>query len=204
MLWFASRLIENKRYLRSRKQEFLDLAKHFNTMDDDSSAHKLASLVIGVPYTRHFYCEDNDTSGRVESFWDIDKEPLALGSRRPGFRTKGRTSAMADHRKQKRSMLEVYLKEQEALKQDFQQLIQDGKIEFDQLPELTRAQRSKILQLMDRCLLANDSIARTEWGHVFMWFPKEGAVSINCVDGELVMPNGTLALQHRGKRGALE
>ncbi|CAG7651662.1 TIGR02677 family protein [Paenibacillus allorhizosphaerae] len=203
MLWFSARLIESKSTLRSRKQEFLDLAKHFSRMESDIEAHRLASVVIGVPYTRHLSCDEYDTSGRIESFWDMGNDPIPLGSRRPGARTKGKTSAIADNAKKKKELLEAFFKEQEALKQDFQRLIQNGKIELDSLPEITRAQRQKLLQLLDRCMLAGDRSARTEWGHIFIWSPKTGRTRVRCADGELDMPNGEFILQQRS-RGVAE
>ncbi|WP_152393392.1 TIGR02677 family protein [Paenibacillus guangzhouensis] len=148
MLRFASRLMESKQYLRSRKQEFWDLAQHFYEISDDEQAHELASLVIGVPHTKHFACEENDNSGRIECFWDIDQEPIELGSRKPGYRSKGKMSGIANNKTKQKELLESYMKEQEEIKQSFLLLIQEDKIEMAELPVLARPQRQKILELI--------------------------------------------------------
>ncbi|WP_175532225.1 TIGR02677 family protein [Paenibacillus sp. yr247] len=199
MLRFASRLMESKQYLRSRKQEFWDLARHFYELGNDEKAHELASLVIGVSHTKHFACDENDNSGRIESFWDIDQEPIELGSRKPGFRSKGKISGIANNRAQQNEMLEEYMRQQEEIKQNFLMLIQNNKIELEKLPVLTRPQRQKILELVNRCLHASEHIGRTEWGHTFKWAPGDGSVKVQCLDGELVMPNGSLLLQNLSK-----
>ncbi|WP_157999710.1 TIGR02677 family protein [Paenibacillus elgii] len=198
MLRFASRLMESKQYLRSRKQEFWDLARHFYELGNDEQAHELASVVIGVGHTKHFACEENDNSGRIESFWDIDQEPIKLGSRKPGYRSKGKISGIANNNVKQKELLEAYMREQEEIKQSFLLLIQEEKIELTELPVLTRPQRQKILELVNRCLHAADHTGRTEWGQTFKWAPGDGSVKVQCLDGELIMPRGTLHLQARG------
>ncbi|GEC93305.1 TIGR02677 family protein [Brevibacillus brevis] len=199
ILRFASRLLESKQTLRSRKQEFLELAKHFYELTAEEDAHKLASIVIGVPHTMHMSCEPYDTSGRVESLWECEEEPLELRSRRPGFRTKGKICAIANNRAKQKELLEDYIKEQERQKQNFLILIQQNQIKLDTLPILDKSQRSKVLELLNRCMNSLDNRGKTEWGQTFLWIPLPGKARISCLDGQLVAPNGVLVLQTKKK-----
>jgi uncharacterized protein (TIGR02677 family) len=191
LLRFASRLLESK--------HFIEIANHFYQMDDTKEAHKMASVIIGAAHTKHFSCDAYDNSGKTDSFWDIDLDPLVLISRKPGYRSKGKTSGIADNKAKQKKLLQNYHKEQAEKKEQFQLLIRVGKIEMSTLPVLSSSQRQKILELTEQCMHSSDRVGRTEWGHNFHWEPGEGVAKLICLDGELLMPNGTLYLKNSGK-----
>src|SRR5690625_1761882 len=66
----VQRLGERHHYFRSRKKDYLHLAKWFDSLSNVSEAHELSSVVFGVFHTNHLFSDHVPTDDIYTSIWD--------------------------------------------------------------------------------------------------------------------------------------
>src|SRR5699024_6556665 len=66
----VQRLGERHHYFRSRKKDYLHLAKWFESLTDVKAAHELSAVVFGVFHTRHLFSDHVPTDNIYTSIWE--------------------------------------------------------------------------------------------------------------------------------------
>lgn len=187
---FAQRLGERYHVFRSRRKDYLHLAKLFIQAEDLSAAHKLSACVFGVFHTRHLCAEPKLTENIYAQIWDEPPTVITIKPRIRQYRMKTRPGAVVSRAREKKALLEQYLQEKEAERALIEQLIVNQRIVVGELPVVSPAVRKTLLNWIGRCMAREDRITKTENGRrVQLRKYDDRNVILRCEDGVLEMPN---------------
>ena len=188
---FAQRLGERHHNLRSRRSDYLQLARWFQKANSLAEAHKLAAVVFGVSHTRHIFAESRGSEDIHSSIWEEQPTVLTLNPRVRNYRQKTRPGAIESHKSEKAAVMEEFLQRKEAEDQLMQQLLQNGRIVIAELPVVTLMVRKTILMWLSRTDGAKEG--KTETGRRYKVIEKDkNRIRLQAEDGLLEMPNYVL------------
>lgn len=186
---FAQRLAEQRQASRSRKTEYLYLARWFSQLNTKEEADHLSAVVFGPTGGRHFYAESREMED-INSH--IEEEPptqIELKPRVASYRQRQRQVPIQEHKARKDEVRQTYLVQQQRLVDTINELSSDGVIDFASLPVLSREVRQILLGWVARALHRNP--VRTELGTmVELIYDKSNnePVVLHCEDGDFSMP----------------
>lgn len=189
---YVQRLGERNLQQRSRRQEYLDLARRFAGCETLAEAHVLSASVFGLVNTRHFYAPAKDTEDINAEVWDRPAMALVLNPRVRTYRPKTRSTAVADKTEEKAALLADYLQEKDAEAAILARLAGLGRLRIGELGVVEPPLRKTLLGWIGRGLASADLIGSTESGRRFRLSRHPGEVELQCTDGSLFMPDYTL------------
>lgn len=193
MTRFAQRLGERHHNFKSRRQDYLHLAKWFSKASDIKEAHELSACVFGVFHTRHLYASPRDTEDIYADLWDEPPTEITVKPRVRNYREKTRPGAVVSHEKEKERQLEEFLHQKEAERKLVEQLISNNRIVVGKLPEVDPYVRKTLLHWISKCMSNSRWIAKTETGRKFQLVRLDDReVTLRAEDGDLRMPNYVL------------
>ena len=186
---FAQRLAEQRQASKSRKADYLLLARWFSQTEKKEEADKLSAAVFGPSGGRHFHGETRekeDKNSRIELELPTTIE---VKPRIANYRERARQVPIRDQQEAKEAARKQHLEEQQQLADMLEGLVSDHVIDFANLPLLTREARQVLLGWVARTL-HRESI-RTETGAVIrlLWDRKDTRrILLTCEDGNFEMP----------------
>ncbi|MBS4192247.1 TIGR02677 family protein [Bacillus sp. FJAT-49705] len=187
---FAQRLGEKHQNLRSRKKDYLHLAAWFAELDSLEEAHKVSSAVFGVFHTKHIFADEKATEDIYKDIWEKEPTVLTIKPRIRQYREKTKPSALHDHKLEKEMVLNEYLDQKEAEKNQMLQYIQDDKIIFKNLPKIDGTIRKILLQWLAKALSNKDQTTKVEIGNrIKVSKINDEQITLRSTDGDLIMPN---------------
>lgn len=187
---FAQRLGEKHQNLRSRKKDYLHLAAWFAELDSLEEAHKVSSAVFGVFHTKHIFAQEKETEDIYKDIWETEPTVLTVKPRIRQYREKTKPSALLDHKLEKEMVLNEYLDQKEAEKNQMLQYIQDDKIIFNNLPKIDGTIRKILLQWLAKALANKDQTTKVEIGkRIKVNKINDEQIILRSTDGDLIMPN---------------
>lgn len=130
----VQRLGERHQHFRSRRKDYLHLAKWFDRLDDLDEAHQLSSVVFGVFHTRHFYIDDQATDDIYASVWD---EPPMEHITKPAvrhYRERTKAGAVTSNKDKKEAMMQKHLEQRQHEQQLIEKYIHSNQIIVKDLP----------------------------------------------------------------------
>lgn len=187
---FAQRLAEQKQVSRSRKAEYLHLAKLFARMNSKEEADCLSAVVFGPAGGRHFYAESREKEDMDSYIEDEPPTTIELKPRISTYRERQRQVPIQEQQQDKEKVRKAYLAHQQKLVDTINNLASNGVIEFAHLPILSREVRQILLGWVAKALHRNP--VRTELGTVVeLVYDKEAkeAIVLHCEDGDFSMPS---------------
>ncbi len=194
---FAQRLAEQHQASRSRRADYLYLARWFAGLSSKQEADALAGVLFGAAGVRHFYADPRPSDNMDVR---ISEEPgtiLDLKPRVSTYRERSRTSAIRDHREEKEQALKAYREQQKKLNDMLDELIVEDVIDFEKLPVVTKEVRKTLLTWVARCMQQRGSI-RTETGReiTLQWDRRtKRKICLRCEDGEFYLPPARLKIK---------
>lgn len=193
MTRFVQRLGERHHNFRSRRKDYLHLAKWFAQTDNLKEAHKISACVFGVFHTRHLLADQMETEDIYRDIWDEPPAELTVKPRVRHYREKTRPNAVEDKRKEKDEMLRRHLLEKEAEQRLMSQLITEDAIVIRNLPVVDPHVRKTLLHWIGKAMGQADGTITTETGHTIKLIKGEQReVTLRAEDGNLKMPDFTL------------
>ncbi len=189
---FVQRLGERHQQQRSRRQEYLQLARRFADCTSLADAHILSASVFGLMDTHHYYAPGRDTEDIYAETWDRPPLALPLEPRVRTYRQRSRSTAILDKTDEKTRQLADYLQEQSAEAAILQQLAEQGSLRLADLGQVEPVLRKTLLGWITRGLANSERIGSTESGRRFRLHMQPGQVWLYSSDGNLLMPNYTL------------
>lgn len=187
---FAQRLGERHHNFRSRRKDYLYLAKWFHGTEDLNEAHRLSSCVFGVFKTRHIFTDSRESEDIYAEVWDEHPTQLTLKPRIRQYREKTKTGAVINRKEEKQKMLKQYLLQREAEQRLINQLIKQDKIVLNELETIDPYIRKTILNWIGKCMSNVEHKGKTESGRKFkLQRADDSKVTITSEDGALTMPN---------------
>ncbi|WP_182188677.1 TIGR02677 family protein [Pectinatus frisingensis] len=188
---FAQRLAEQHQAVRSRKNDYLYLAKWFAGCRDNREAAELSSVLFGASCVRHFFVQTRE-SDNIDAH--IEDEKPALVEIRPRvntYRERTRQIAIKDQREKKMELLRDYLAERAKHDALLDALVVDGAITLEKLPQISMEVRKTLLGWVARCMQQSTGEIQTETGRIvkLVWNSKEKRkICLRCDDGDFLLP----------------
>ncbi|KHF28215.1 MULTISPECIES: TIGR02677 family protein [Anoxybacillus] len=185
----VQRLGERHHHFRSRKKDYLHLAKWFSSLETVEEAHKLSAVVFGCFHTKHIVAENDATENMYRDIWEEQPTEWLVKPRVRHYREKKKPEAMIDRRKEKEETMTAYLAEKQQEEEALAQLITDGKIVLQELPIVAPHIRKTLLGWIAKAMGREDRIVQTENGWKVKVVQREGTITLEAEDGMLMMPN---------------
>ncbi|WP_041637701.1 TIGR02677 family protein [Anoxybacillus flavithermus] len=185
----VQRLGERHHHFRSRKKDYLHLAKWFSSLETVEEAHKLSAVVFGCFHTKHIVAENDATENMYRDIWEEQPTEWLVKPRVRHYREKKKPEAMTDRRKEKEEAMTAYLAAKQQEEEALAQLITDGKIVLQELPVVASHIRKTLLGWIAKAMGREDRIVQTENGWKVKVVQREGTITLKAEDGMLMMPN---------------
>ncbi|AST05651.1 TIGR02677 family protein [Anoxybacillus flavithermus] len=185
----VQRLGERHHHFRSRKKDYLHLAKWFSSLETVEEAHKLSAVVFGCFHTKHIVADNDATENMYRDIWEEQPTEWLVKPRVRHYREKKKPEAMTDRRKEKEETMTAYLAAKQQEEEALAQLITDGKIVLQELPVVASHIRKTLLGWIAKAMGREDRIVQTENGWKVKVVQREGTITLKAEDGMLMMPN---------------
>ncbi|MDI6813507.1 MAG: TIGR02677 family protein [Desulfitobacteriaceae bacterium] len=194
---FAQRLGENHHHIRSRRTDYLHLAKWFAGLKNLEEAHELSACVFGVFHTRHLLVTQ---AKQTESFdleiWDEPPVMLTIRPRIRNYHEKTKASAVQNRSREKEAAREAYLKERETEDRLLRSLMSQEQIVIRDLPVVNAAMRKTLLYWIAKCMVNPERKGKTDTGEIFrLHLASSRRIRLQADDGVLEMPDYVLEFE---------
>ncbi|MEB1808333.1 MAG: TIGR02677 family protein [Bacillaceae bacterium] len=186
----VQRLGERHQQFRSRKKDYMHLAKWFDGMDEIEKAHELSSVVFGVFHTRHFQGDHIPTEDIYMDVWDEAPMVHETKPRIRGYREKTKAGSIQDNEQRKLEMKKRHLEEQKREKALIEKYMKEGVIYLDKISSVEGTVRKMFLLWIGKAMGRKDRTIKTEFGtDVKVDIHPNEKVLLQAEDGVLEMPN---------------
>lgn len=188
----VQRLGERHHYFRSRKKDYLHLAKWFDSFADVKEAHKLSAVVFGVFHTRHLFSDHVPTDDIYTSIWEEKPMEYETNPRIRNYREKTRPGAIISQQKQKEEAKREHLQNKQIEQQTLEKYMQGNEIHLDQLPVVEPYVRKMLLSWIGKAMMRKDRTFQTEHGRVVkVIMSSDERITLRAADGDMEMPKVT-------------
>lgn len=187
----VQRLGERSQQFRSRKDDYLYLAKWFDQLESIEQAHKLSAAVFGVFHTRHFYIDDDlPTDNIYMDIWDETPMNHETLPKIRAFRERTKATKMVNHGAKKEIMRRRVLEERKQEQKVIESYMKGKEILLDELPVVEPYVRKLLLSWIGKAMVKEDRTIKTEFGtKVRVILSEDEKVCLRCEDGTMEMPN---------------
>ncbi|KAF0824189.1 TIGR02677 family protein [Cytobacillus firmus] len=185
----VQRLGERSQQLRSRKEDYLHLARWFLALPSIDEAHKLSAVAFGASHTKHLYSDHIPTD---DIYLDVWEEAPMAHERMPKireYREKTKATAMEDHQEQKERTMKEHL-EKRLLEQSVIKSYRAGsEIVLEDLPVVEPFVRKLFLSWIGKAMARADYTIKTEHGdRIMVELDRTRKITLRAKDGQLQMP----------------
>ncbi|MDC3414690.1 TIGR02677 family protein [Terrihalobacillus insolitus] len=187
----VQRLGERHQHFRSRKKDYLHLAKWFDSMESVDEAHELSSVAFGVFHTRHFFIDHIPTDDIYVDVWDEQPMEHQTKPRIIKYKEKTRAGAIQSNQVKKEKMMQKHLEEKRREKKLIEQYIVENEIKVEQLPVIEAHVRKLLLSWIGKAMARKDRTIKTELGRKVKVELEKDRVILHAEDGVLDMPKAT-------------
>ncbi|HSO59022.1 MAG TPA: TIGR02677 family protein [Paenisporosarcina sp.] len=197
----VQRLGERNQQFRSRKEDYLHLAKWFDAMEDVQQAHKLSAVAFGVFYTKHFHSDHEPTDDIYTDVWDEQPMDHETQPRIQQYREKTRASAMGNNEEKKQQAKQRHMEQRQLEQTLIEQYISNDEIQLAHLPIIESSVRKMLLSWIGKAMLRKDQKLKTEFGTVIhVTIHEDERTQLQSPDGVLEMPNVTIQFERNEVR----
>lgn len=185
----VQRLGERHHHFRSRKKDYLYLAKWFDSLSDVNESHKLSSVVFGMSHTRHVFSDHIPTDDIYTSIWEENPIEYETKPRIRQYREKTKANAIVSQNKLKEAAKQAHLKNKKIEQTSLEKYMHNNEIHLDKLPVIEPYVRKMFLNWIGRAMMRKDRTLQTEHGKVVKvnLIQKERMI-LYAEDGNLDMP----------------
>ncbi|MCK9906040.1 DUF2397 domain-containing protein, partial [Frankia sp. Cpl3] len=108
---YAQRMGERQSSMRSRRADYLYLAKWFASLEDAKQAHCLSAAIFGISRMKHIWVDTpKATEDIYAAIWDMKPSEFAVKPRVQEYRERTRPGKIEAKAEEKKAMLAEYLK----------------------------------------------------------------------------------------------
>jgi uncharacterized protein (TIGR02677 family) len=197
----AQRISETRNNLHHRQNDYLHLARWFDSLPSTEEAHQLSSLVFGVMQPRHLYVTTEKLTDDIyANIWREGAAEIEIKPQTHQYRERSKPSPFRDRATEKEEQRRQFLLEREEEKKMILALMGDGEITLNQLSLINPYVRRTILRWIDRCQGRKDRMAKLDSGHEIQMLLLDALrVKVQCEDGILDSPNWTFRILPGGE-----
>lgn len=185
------RMGERHQHFKSRKKDYLHLAKWFGEMESLEEAHQLSSVAFGVFHTRHFHIDHIPTDDIYTDIWD--EQPMEHETKPivRDYREKTKANAIKSNQAKKEEIKRQYLEQRMQEKKLIEQYVKNNEIRVDELPMIEEPVRKIFLTWIGKAMAREDRMVKTQFDATVRVVMSEERVVLQAADGKLEMPKVT-------------
>lgn len=185
----VQRLGERHNYFRSRKKDYLHLAKWFESLADVKEAHQLSAIAFGIFHTRHLFSDHIPSDDIYTSIWDENPIEYETKPRIRNYRETTRPGAIISQQQKKEKMREIHLLNKQLEQETLERYLQGNEIHLDQLPVIEPYVRKMFLNWIGKAMARKDRTFKTEHDRsVKVMISKGERIILRATDGDMEMP----------------
>ena len=133
MTRYVQRIGERQQHFRSRKNDYLHLAKWFVDCSILDEAHKLSSVVFGSMTIQHLQLEEATTENLHVDTWEEAPGRINIKPRTVRYREKTKPGSVLSNKEKKQRQRGHYLEEREQERKLIEKYITEGMIQLSSL-----------------------------------------------------------------------
>ncbi|MED4228723.1 TIGR02677 family protein [Neobacillus cucumis] len=198
MTRYVQRIGERQQHFRSRKKDYLHLAKWFTECHNLEESHKLSSVVFGSMSIQHIQLEEGTTENLHVDTWDEAPVELTIKPRTVHYREKTKPGSFNSNEKRKKAQVEQYLQEREQERKLIETYINQGMIKLSALPTVEPFIRKVLLSWIGKSMVSKNRTVKTDYGlQVKVKLDQNQTITLKAEDGDLVMPDATFVFEEQ-------
>ncbi|MNW43419.1 hypothetical protein D3C74_206160 [compost metagenome] len=184
----ADQISDKFNYFKSRKNDYLELARIFANTSDLRDCHVIAGAMFGISTAKHFLVPRKSEDDNTKYVWECDPFELPLNKKTPGNRN-GRTKLpVYEDPIAQMSLVQEHLEKTRIVQEQFNSLIKDGKITLDEIGVVYPEVRNLLLELLGQAMIIKSLKSRTEDGCQFhLELRSDKRIRLRSTDGTLTM-----------------
>lgn len=186
---YVQRLGERQHHFKSRRNDYIHLAKWFSESEDIKQAHELSSVVFGMMHVQHVQLKTYTTDDLYTDTWDEEPEQINIKPRTNRYREKTKAAGTAIQIEQKRQQREKYLAKRKQEQQIVQAYFKDGYIQLSEVQEIEPFVRKLLLTWMAKARMNKEGLVKTDEGRLIRVQLLETTIVLRANDGDLHMPD---------------
>ncbi|WP_183185216.1 TIGR02677 family protein [Brevibacillus invocatus] len=189
---YAQRMGERHTSMRSRRTDYLYVAKWFASLERKEEADCLSAAIFGLSHMRHLWTEsEKNTEDIYAAIWDTKPGELMIKPRIREFRERTRASRIENKQEEKTAMLQKYLIQKQQQKEILDKIFASGRVRIAELPVVEPFVRQTLLGWIGKSMASPTREGKTEEGRRFkvMDLGNNQRIQLQCTDGVLDMPD---------------
>ncbi|MBT2691738.1 TIGR02677 family protein [Bacillus sp. ISL-55] len=200
MTRYVQRIGERQQHFRSRKNDYLHLAKWFVDTDTLEEAHKLSSVVFGTMTIKHLQLDEVSTDNLHTETWEENPVMIPLKPRTNRYREKTKPGSMVSNEEKKRLQREQYLAERKQEQVLIEKYIDEGVIKLSAVSKVEPFVRKVLLGWIGKSMASKNGKVKTDYGMVVkVSIDREKTVLLDAEDGTLKMPDALFTFEGEGE-----
>ncbi|WP_342558626.1 TIGR02677 family protein [Metasolibacillus sp. FSL K6-0083] len=196
---YVQRLGERQHHFKSRRNDYLHLAKWFIQCETLEEAHEVSAIVFGAMQVKHVQLKTYTTDDLHADTWDEKPEQINIKPRTNRYREKTKATSISLQTEQKRAQRELYLKERQQQEQAVQAYFKDGSVQLSQLQVIEPFMRKLLLSWMSKARVNKEGLVLTESGMLLRVKSLEQKIVLQALDGDLHMRDVVFELVKEAK-----
>lgn len=199
MTRYVQRIGERQQNFRSRRNDYLHLAKWFIDSSSLEEAHKISSVVFGTMSIQHLHLEEGTTDNLHSDTWDEEPVEITIKPRTNRYREKTKPGAMISHKEKKEKQRQQYLEERRQERALIDQYMTEGVIRLSSLKTVEPFIRKVLLSWIGKSMAAKDRKVKTDYGLIVrVTMDKNKMILLESEDGTLKMPDALFEFVEEG------
>ncbi|WP_235473575.1 TIGR02677 family protein [Lysinibacillus macroides] len=198
---YVQRLGERQHHFKSRRNDYIHLAKWFGDCENVADAHKLSSVVFGMMQVQHIQLKTYTTDDLHSDTWDEKPELVSMKPRTNRYREKTKATGTMLQTAQKQKQREQYLQERQQQEMVLSSYFNEGYVQLSQLHEVESFVRKLLLSWMAKARTNQQGLVKTENGMLLRVHVLQENIVLHAEDGQLSMPDVRFELVKEGEHG---
>ncbi|MEH7117150.1 TIGR02677 family protein [Neobacillus vireti] len=199
MTRYVQRIGERQQHFRSRKNDYLHLARWFAGCTSLDEAHKFSSVVFGAMTIQHLQIGEDTTDNLHSDTWDEKPVMLTIKPRTNRYRERTKPGSMTSNEEKKKRQRQEYLEERQKERALIDQYMTEGMIQLSQLTKVEPFIRKVLLGWIGKSMASKDGKVKTDYGlSVKVTIDRENYILLESDDGRLKMPDALFEFKEEG------
>lgn len=186
---YVQRLGERQHHFKSRRNDYIHLAKWFGQCETLEQAHELSSVVFGMMQVRHLQLKTYTTDDLHSDTWDEEPQLVSIKPRTNRYREKTKATGTLLQTEKKQQQREQYLYERQQEEQIIATYFQNGAVQLSQLGEVEAFMRKLLLSWMAKARSNKEGLVKTELGLLLKVIVFQEKIVLHATDGDLHLPD---------------
>lgn len=196
---YVQRLGERQHHFKSRRNDYIHLARWFGACDTVDEAHEISSIVFGMMDVQHIQLKTYTTDDLHTDTWDEKPESVSIKPRTSRYREKTKATGTTLQTEQKREQRERYLQERQQQERVVKNYFEDGYVQLSKLEQVESFMRKLLLSWMSKARANKEGLVKTESGMLLRVTVLGEKIVLQSQDGQLHMSDVRFELLEEGR-----